>query len=123
MKFEITSIADAGDLQKERVVIKAKEGDDIGSYALFRTTKADETSVHAGSLPNVYWFDDRKMKTGDYAVLYTKAGTASEKTSDGGSTSYFFYWDLDQPIWDDPDNQPVLAHIDTWQVFRSKKKK
>jgi hypothetical protein len=120
MIFEITSIVDAGNLDKERVVIKAKEAGDIGQFALFKTSRADGTSVNAGGLNSVFWFEDHTVKAGDFVVLYTKSGSPSEKAGTK-NTSYFFYWDLKKTIWDSDDDVPVLVQIRDFEILSKRR--
>ena len=112
MKIEISSVADAGTLNKERVVMKATGADDIGDYAIFNCV-TQEDRVASGDVPYAYWFMDMEVNAGDFVVLYTKAGTRSEKKNQNGTVSHFFYWGLEQPLWT-PGKTPVLVHASEW---------
>jgi hypothetical protein len=118
MIFEITEIANAGDIDQERVVIKALQAGDIGRFAVFRNRAGADSGMQSGNISNAYWFQDRNLKAGDLVVLYTKAGTRSEKASNAGSTSYFFYWGLKQAIWADRSFRAALVNTSTWQFFK-----
>lgn len=112
MIFDITSIADAENFEQERVVIKASAEGNIGRFAVFCANRSTTDSALAlsGDVPNTYWFSDRDVKAGDFIVLYTKAGTRSAKTTESGSTSYFFYWGCKAAIWT-PKTRAVLVDI------------
>ena len=73
MNVELRSIENAGDLERERVVLRAPGDDDIGNYAIFRCYVTKE-KVAAGPIAAGYWFPDRKLKKGDFVVVYSKAG-------------------------------------------------
>jgi hypothetical protein len=108
MSFDITSIADAGDIDRERVVIKATTDGDIGRFAIFCAKRSSTGVALSGNVPKTFWFTDQKVKAGDFIVLYTKAGTRSSKTSDSGSTSYFFYWGWKTAIWDEKSKAALI---------------
>jgi hypothetical protein len=99
MTVELRSIENAGDLERERVVLRATKDDDIGRFALFRCHTTTKGKVASGSIPAAYWFPDQKIKKGDFVVLYSKSGVNSEKKGDNGGTSYFYYWGLKSPQW------------------------
>jgi hypothetical protein len=81
---------------------------------VFAGLNSQNGSIASGKIPYAYWFMDQEMKAGDLAVLYTKAGRRSEKTSENGSTSYFFYWGLNSPIWTRSMHRAVLVNTATW---------
>ena len=81
------------------MVLRATADDDIGRYAIFKCLVAQNGNVASGALPGAYWFQDKKIKSGDFVVVYSKNGAASEKVGDGGSTSHFFYWGSGAPLW------------------------
>lgn len=76
--------------------------------------KSPKKKPFSGSVPHCYWFTDLKIKSGDTVVLYTKVGKRSEKKNDNGSTSYFFYWELDKPTLQDDRFIPVLIKGEWW---------
>lgn len=112
MKLRISSISERGNLEGERIALKANSDGDAGRYAVFKgITKP--TGVASGNIANVYWFMDKQFKAGDFIVLYSKEGRRSEKKNDDGTTSYFFYWGLSLPIWT-AGATPVLVETATW---------
>jgi hypothetical protein len=116
MNFAITEIANAGVLDRERVVIKAIGSADVGDYAVFRAIATSKNRITTGNVPNVFWFPDIEVTAGDIVVLYTKKGTHSKKKT-SGSTSYFFYWGAESPFWENAAYLPVLVHTDNWQRY------
>lgn len=114
MKFKIASIANAGDLERERLILRATANGDIGEYAVFRANAAPDDEALAGDIPNAYWFANREIKKGDFVVLYSKFGTSREKTSESGRTSYFYYWGLDSAIWSSTNYVAVLVNTSDW---------
>jgi hypothetical protein len=112
MNLTLVGIENVGDLERERVVLRATAEVDIGRYAIFRCNLTSDKGVAAGHVPSAYWFPDRKLKQGDFVVLYSKMGTSSEKTGNG-STSYFFYWGWKSAQW--PGHRAALVNTATWQ--------
>ena len=70
MQLKILKVADAGDLQNERVIIKVLEDCQISWYLIF-----DNTYNADGTLSNLwrhlYIFPQREVKAGDFKWLYT----------------------------------------------------
>lgn len=114
MKLKITAIRDAGDLNKERVVMKAEASTDIGQYVLLRvdmTNGKPTTSVR-----NTLWFSDKSINPGDYVVVYSKQGKSSEKGFKD-VMSHFFYWGSDKTLWNSPSVGAIILHAPDWESF------
>ena len=62
---------------------------------------------------NTYWFPDKRVKTGDIVVVYTKDGRENE-IEENGHRIHFLYWGLSMPIWSEEDRAPVLLHAPEW---------
>jgi hypothetical protein len=118
MSVEFINIENAGDLARERLVLRARGETEIGHYAVFRCRVAPEGRAYAGAIPNAYWFANRIVKSEDWIVLYTKNGTNSEKKVDDGPSSYFYYWRIVEPIWT-PGYMPVIVETPTWHFGRA----
>jgi hypothetical protein len=117
MKVKITSIADLGVLEKERIVMKVLSSTDIGSYVIFEAIYR-EGNITTG-VKNVFWFPDKEVSAGDFVVLYTKQGKQNEKILESGNKSHFFYWGSNDSKWKTNKMAPVLLAISDWQTFRS----
>ena len=78
MQLELKSFADAGVLDKERLIIRVLADVNIGSYVVLRSKKNDNGMPISGT-KDAYWFPDVKVSRGDLIVLYTKRGTSSKK--------------------------------------------
>ena len=98
MMLEITSFADPGVIENERLVVKVLSDLDIGSYAVLLSGVSDAKTPISGR-KTAYWFPDQEVKSGDLIVLYTKSGTRSKKEIANGHTAHFYYWGLKEPIW------------------------
>lgn len=114
MKLEISSFADGGVFDKERVVLKALSDVDIGSYALLCSAITSERTPTAGN-KSCYWFPDKQVKAGDLVVLYTKRGTSSTKDLKEGRTAHFYYWGMQNALWGGNGNGAVLLNVSGWK--------
>jgi hypothetical protein len=112
MMLEISSFADAGVHEKERLVLKAVGDVDIGKYGVFRSGVSDGAPISGSKI--AYWFPDQRVKAGDLIVLYTKKGTSSKKEISGGHTAYFYYWHRENSLWGSGERTAVLFRIAEW---------
>ena len=113
MKIEIKSIADKGDPNKERLVLRVLQDVNIG-YFLVLCTGFSEGQVNTG-VNETFWFPDKEVQAGDLVVLYSKSGATNEKTLEGGSKAHFFYWGLSGPLWNAANRGVVVVHAPEWQ--------
>jgi hypothetical protein len=68
MNVSLESIENAGDYERERVVLRATRDVDIGDYAVFMARSLGH-GVQSGPL-EAFWFPDQRVKPGDFIVLY-----------------------------------------------------
>lgn len=116
MMLKVTGIADRGDRVKERVVMRAMIDTDVGDYAVFRSKLLEEGAVSSDTT-DAFWFPDKFVNAKDLVVLYTKAGTASERVLKSGRTVHFYYWGKSAALWAGSDHVPVLVHASNWEAF------
>ncbi|WP_448101788.1 hypothetical protein [Luteibacter jiangsuensis] len=115
MKLSIKTFADAGVLEKERLVLRALEDVDIGDYLVLRTKRSNKGGATGGGV-DAYWLPDLEVKAGDLVVIYTRKGTSSKKELTGGRTAHFYYWKKDKTFWDAKDgNYAVLMETGAWR--------
>jgi hypothetical protein len=112
MKVAIQSVADKGVATKERLVLKALADTDIGEYVLL------QTGFHNGEVTiaiyNTYWFPFKKIQANDLVVLYSKIGEDSERQLKNNRKAHFFYWGLDEAVWNLVNRAPVVLHAPEW---------
>jgi hypothetical protein len=114
-RLKMRGIRDSGIPEKERLVLDVVEDDDIGDYVVFHT-HIIRPRVVSTRVRQTFWFPDRAVRSGDVIVLYTKKGKTRERENSDGTTSHFFYWNLDEPIWADRDFTAVLVGIEQWEI-------
>lgn len=115
MKISLTSFANPGFLDKERVVFKVEEDLEIGDFLALCTRFSPPNSGSAGA-NWAYWFPDMKVKKDDLVVLYTKKGSDKKKDIGGDRTAYFFYWGFDSAIWGGQQNALALVQAGEYTV-------
>lgn len=113
MKLELRSIISAGDLTKERLSLRALDDLDVGDYLVAQSGYMDGN-------PTTYfyhtlWFPFKPIQKGDLVVVYTKVGASKERVLERGNKAHFYYFDLEYPIWGDPENGALLLYAPTWQ--------
>ena len=113
MKLLIKFVKNHGDLAKERIILKALENVDIGSYMIADTTYIDEEQV-SNKLRHTFWLPDVKVHKDDLIVIYTKVGNESIQKNKSGSKTYFFYWDLDRTIWNQDEDAAAIFLVKSW---------
>jgi hypothetical protein len=112
MKIEIRNVADKGNPQKERLILRARSETDIGEYVLIQCGfSPDGVTVETF---HTMWFPYKPIPAGDLVVVYTKHGADREKILNSGRTAHFFYLGLDHAIWDRKDRAPVILYAPEW---------
>ncbi|MGY3014662.1 hypothetical protein ACVWZ5_000167 [Pseudomonas sp. TE6283] len=114
MRLEIGNFIESGNLEKERLILIAKEDVDIGNYVVLRSRRGNTGNPISGS-KSAYWLPDVELKAGDIVALYSKDGSPRKKTLESGKKVHFYYWKLKKPIWGDgSENTAVLLEIGKW---------
>lgn len=116
MKLRISDIRDAGNLDKERVVINVLSATDVGRFLLLQTGLKDSGTV-TNKVRFAFWFPDKKVSAGDFVILYTKKGSNTEAPFKEVK-SHFFYWGLEDSIWATPNRSAVLLDAPEWESFK-----
>jgi hypothetical protein len=116
MKLKISGIEHAGDLEKERIVLRATEDQDVGKYFVLKSKKTGESKI-SSEVSEVHWFEDKLVKKDDWVLLYTKTGAYKSTANDKGVTSHFFYWGKTEALWGDSGSAAILLYADEWKTF------
>ena len=112
MKVEIKSIADKGNYEKERLVLRVMTDTDIGDYLVIQSGFYNG-EVSIGTY-QTFWFSYKSVSTGDLVVLYTKPGKENQIELKCGKVAHFFYWGLDSAIWNIKNRSPVVLYAPEW---------
>ena len=115
MKIEIIRIIDKGVESKERLYLKVLADTDLSYYIVFDTTYTSESTI-SNVQRHAHWFKPRKVKAGDYIVLYTRDGKTSTSLNKDGSTTHFLFWGIDRTIWNKDGDCAVLFEVSSWMT-------
>jgi len=115
MKIEIIKIIDKGIADKERLWLRVLADTDLSYYIVFDTTYTSENTI-SNVQRHAHWFKPRKVKAGDYIILYTREGTISTSQNKDGSTNHFLFWGIGRNIWNKDDDCAVLFEINSWMT-------
>lgn len=119
MKLAIISVHNHGDYSQEYVFLRANEDCDVGRYAIADSTYTDANRV-SNKLRHFHWFQDKKIKKGEYVSLWTGKGKDTVTKTDSGAPVHRFYWGLERAVWNDTGDCAVLLEMNTWQFFRAR---
>jgi len=119
MDLKILSVHNHGKANEEYVLLEATADCDVGNYLL-----ADSTYTSSGSVSNklrhVFWFPDKKVKSGDLVSLRTGIGKSGEVINNAGTKVHRFYWNLKTPVWNDDKDCAVLIESANWTHKKAK---
>lgn len=117
MKMEIIKIIDRGAAKKERLYLRVLADCDLTYFVVFDTIYLSQNSISSFQ-KHAYWFEPKKVKSGDYIILYTSIGKSSETKNNDGSTNHFLYWGLDYTLWNKEGDCAVLFELSSWQTSK-----
>ncbi|POD96409.1 hypothetical protein [Pectobacterium odoriferum] len=114
MDLEIVSVENKGEIDSERLVLKAK-ADDVSTwdYAVLDNTYGKEDDV-SNKNRHVFYFDDESpyvtLDKGEVIYLYTKRGKYQKKEV-SGVLHHYFYWCLGKSIWNKDGDEVTLINV------------
>lgn len=113
MKLAIRYVKDHGVKDDERIILKALDNVDVGSYMLADTTYISDGEI-SNKLRHTFWIPDQEVEKDDLVVIYTKEGKNSVKSNKSGSKTYFFYWGLNKTVWNINEDAAALFLVGDW---------
>ncbi len=114
MRIRINRIVDRGQPNTERVFLTVMAPCQLSHYAVFRSIYIESGQSIASGFGISFWFPNISATPGDQIVLYTGRGTQTSRREQNGTTSYFYYWNYPQTLFEHPDACAVLFEIETW---------
>lgn len=113
MGIIIEDFQDKGIIDKECIVLRITDSDDIGLYIIIATSIKEKESV-SSRIKQTYWFPQRIVSPGDIVVLYTKSGIDRFFQNANGSYSYLFHWGIQDAMWTEENDCAVLFSVRAW---------
>ena len=116
MHLQILKVRDQGDLENERIILKASKDCEISWYILFDNTYDDDGEL-SSLWRHMYIFPKIQVKAGDFIWLYTKAGNDINRGNNSNTTTHLLYWGLDETIWNKGnDKAHLVKYVDSQSV-------
>lgn len=116
MDIKILELKDPKIKEKERLILSVTKDTDLGKYMIAESTVFSDGTI-SSKIRNTLWLADQPLKTGDQVVIYTKGGTTGKIDNPDGSTSYFYYWNLNAPLGEKEDSVFVVYET-SWTYAR-----
>ncbi|CRD54345.1 hypothetical protein [Stenotrophomonas indicatrix] len=116
-ELRLSSFADGGNLDKERLALNAKADLKVGDYAIL-LSKVSSTGKATSGAKQAFWFPDQDVKEGDVVILYTKKGVTATKDLSDGRIAHFFYWGMSEAIWTSDKVAAVVLKVEDWHFRR-----
>ncbi len=117
--FEILGIRDAGDLEKERLLLRALEPGSL-EYYIVVNVKANGGGKLTILNDKVFWFPVVPVNAGEFVRLYTKSGSQEKKEGKYGEVPaiyHNFYWGLNTAIWGGvASNAITIFKVNNWNT-------
>jgi hypothetical protein len=117
MRLDLRGVIDRGVANKERILLVALLPTNLSYYTLLHTDAADvnTNAVMAGG-HLAYWFPTQWVGPRDQVIVYTRSGTDNVVQRPEGGTNYFYFWGLNQTIWQNPMSRVVVFEHQSWQA-------
>ncbi|MCQ2336009.1 MAG: hypothetical protein MJ010_02365 [Paludibacteraceae bacterium] len=113
MEVKILKLADKGDIQNERLILKVVNSCNLGWFIVMDNTYNDN-DVISNLWRHVYILPSIEAKEGDFVWLYTKQGSYRQRGNDSGTTTFEMFWGMDCAIWNaDQDEVHLIRYIDS----------
>ena len=114
--LEILYIGSKGELDKERVVLKALAKVDLANYILVDAYNDGESFYDNNN--EVFWFPSKIVDVGEYIRLYTKSGKntiTQAKFKEEPATFHDFYWNKPSAMWSTVrSNSAIIVQVQSW---------
>ncbi|MDP2911025.1 MAG: hypothetical protein Q8N76_01660 [Candidatus Omnitrophota bacterium] len=117
--FEIIGIRDAGDLNSERLLLRAIEPASL-EYYIVVNVKSNGGKGLTILNDKVFWFPVIPVNTGEYVRLYTKTGSYNKQNALYDKTPaifHNFYWGLNASVWGGINSNAVsVFKVNSWNT-------
>jgi len=117
MDLKVMSVHGQGDKTEEAVVLRVLKNCNLKGYMIL-----DETFDAKGKVSNkhrhVYDFPDLEVKKDEYVFLMTRVGTNVRGKAKNGEPAHYFYWGLNNSVWNDSGDTVHLLKIEDAASFQ-----
>ncbi len=116
MSLEIVNVVDRGLPTAEHVHLSVTAGCSLEFFMVADTSYASPGMV-SNKLRHHFWFPETKVDAGDQVVLMTGKGT-NQVLQRNGYRTFFFYWQLDKPVWNNNGDTAIVFSLNGWASKR-----
>lgn len=121
--FELLGIRDAGDITKERVLMRALEPVSLQNYLATNSKTTTDGKLEILN-DKVFWFPIVSVNAGEYIRLYTREGSYQKTEGRYGealAVYHNFYWNQSNSIWGEgtKSNSFTIFKISSWSTALS----
>ena len=112
----IVGVRDAGEIGKERLLIRATSDLDLSEFLIVPAKKSGSMEI-VDYNRLLFWFPKRYVHNGEYIRLYTHAGgynVVEGRMRNELATFHNFYWGFSNPIWAGFADTAAVIRISTW---------
>ena len=116
--LRLISVRQPGELNSERVILRASASLNLINYLVLDARRASERSVQDLNR-NVFWFPAKEVEEGDYVRVYTRLGQPSSHDGTYGKVParyHDFFWGRAESIWSGRAMAAVLVEIASWRM-------
>ncbi|MDE1645497.1 hypothetical protein [Klebsiella pneumoniae] len=109
MSLKIHGVKNAGEVGKEKLIIKVTADCNLINFMVIDCTYDDE-GQSSNKHRHVYMFPEKEVNVGEYIILYTGSGT--DRTGvwnrDNDTVTHRFYWGLDTTVWNEDGDEALI---------------
>ncbi|MGE5680100.1 MAG: hypothetical protein ACM34K_04390 [Bacillota bacterium] len=110
MDNQILSVQNKGIPNKEFLLIEVINDNNLGEYIVHDNSYKDGMVV-SNKLRHLFEFPQKLVRKGELIALFTGKRNSLGQGNPSGMLVHHFYWELDQPIWNDDNDIAVLVKV------------
>jgi hypothetical protein len=115
--LSVLGIRDAGDIDRERVVLRVDKPVDLLEYLVLNAASSHPARIRDLN-QHVFWFPSHEVKPGEFVRLYSRTGVQLTRLGSYGRSQaryHDFFWGKSTPVWMPGSNAAVLIEIAGWR--------
>ena len=113
MELKVIKVEKDNDI--EMLVMEVTEDCNLWPFIIFDSTYVDTqvSNLHRHS----FIFPNLNVKANDFILLYTGRGENNHYFNRGGSTTWEFYWGLENNVWNQDEDEVLIVKAAEFKRF------
>ncbi|EQC2549891.1 hypothetical protein ACY3NT_004875 [Enterobacter sichuanensis] len=113
MSLKISVVKNAGELEKERLIIKVTADCNLIDFMVMDCTY-DDDGESSNKHRHVYIFPEKEVHADENIILYTRCGTNKTGVwnSENDTVTHRFYWGMDTTVWNGDGDEALILEYD-----------